>query len=195
MSSKRKSPPFKLYELPLGAEAAFDGRRRSPGVTEVDRTATVTAEPPPQRRDMEAVLRRLAAKMVDDSASPLDGGSPEANAPPPDLMPLLLDKQLEPQRIQEMIQQLRLVQHSIQLSQQQQQQHRGRIFGVACSAIYSSERSATSAVGRDPVCPVDDGFTGGAARGPASGEDDGVACSPGCDASMSGRSTAIMFTV
>lgn len=39
----------------------------------------------------------------------------------PDLLPLLLDKhQMDPQKIQEMIEQLRLVQHSIQLRQQQE---------------------------------------------------------------------------
>ena len=36
---------------------------------------------------------------------------------------MLLDRQLEPQRIQQMIEQLRLVQQSIQLTQQQQQYH------------------------------------------------------------------------
>ena len=40
----------------------------------------------------------------------------------PDLLPMLVDKhQMDPHKIQEMIEQLRLVQHSIQLRQQQEQ--------------------------------------------------------------------------
>ncbi|XP_037071222.1 transcription factor SOX-5-like [Pollicipes pollicipes] len=133
MSAKRKSPPSKLSDVDGGqevnSEVTSDGRESPAALTltprpEVSRAGAADPDQHAQKRNMENVLRKLSSRILDEASAPVtsDGGLSDLARSHPELLPMLLDKQqMDPQKIQEMIEQLRIVQHSIQLRQQQEQ--------------------------------------------------------------------------
>ncbi|KAF0295790.1 Transcription factor Sox-6 [Amphibalanus amphitrite] len=71
MSAKRKSPPSKLYDLSVFSGPDGGGGRESPEGTAVSPALTQPTGTATPGRTMEDVLKRLSAKVLDDSPAPL----------------------------------------------------------------------------------------------------------------------------